>query len=75
MGYMNNIMGPVILNMELNLLFYLNDKSPAKPLYLRRRANTIDLLTVKDGKYVPYPGVVWVYPATKNNPQETTVSL
>lgn len=24
-----------------------------------------------EGKYTPYPGVIWIYPPTKNNPNET----
>ena len=29
--------------------------------------------SIKDGKYVPLPGIAWVYPPTKDHPEETVV--
>jgi hypothetical protein len=34
----------------------------------------VPVAKIQDGKYTPYPGVSWVYPPTKDNPNETVVT-
>jgi hypothetical protein len=39
------------------------------------RRRDIPVAKIRNGKYTPYSGVSWVYPPTKDNPNETVVTV